>query len=99
MNRNGNLSIAKVEISDYLQGYWADWAQILCSRILLCPIVCGAAEERKKSQNKDTLSNYILTFYNAVMRQQGVDGLANSVDPGGTVRSGSVLFAKTYLSQ
>ena len=66
---------------------------------------------RKNSKNWDTLNYYrdcltngIVGFYRAILRSKDADRIANRVDtdqtaPSGAVRSGSALFAQTYLSQ
>ena len=66
---------------------------------------------RKNSKNWDTLNyhrdcptNGIVGFYSAILRSKDADRITNRVDtdqtaPRGAVRSGSALFAQTYLSQ
>ena len=68
------------------------------------------AEYRKNSKNWDNLNyhrvcptNGIFGFYSAILRSKDADKITNRVDTDqtarGAVRSGSVLFAQTYLSQ
>ena len=40
-----------------------------------------------------------MRLYHRVMSPNDADGMANSVDPDGAVRSGSALFAQTCLSE